>query len=188
MDKKKFYNKAKKYKLNNNYELAIENYKKVLELDKYNFNSLKELGELYEIINDTISAISCYKKIVESTSQIVDTRNTIIYLNQIGVCYNKISNYEEALKYFKKVLEFTREMPDIYNNIAKTYFKLRQYRHAEINWLISLKLKNDDNINADLGLLNCYIKRYNKSIDFYMKIKNIFENGEKSYQISFPYL
>ena len=33
-NKKEFYKKANKYKLNKKYELAIENYKKVLELDK----------------------------------------------------------------------------------------------------------------------------------------------------------
>ena len=91
---KKFYKKANKYKLNKNYELAIENYKKVLELDKYNFITLKDLGEIYENINDTNNAIICYKKIIESESHNINKQKTIIYLNQIGVCNFNNSNYE----------------------------------------------------------------------------------------------
>lgn len=185
---KKFYKKANKYKLNKNYELAIENYKKVLELDKYNFITLKDLGEIYENINDTNNAIICYKKIIESESHNINKQKTIIYLNQIGVCNFNNSNYEEAIKYFKKILEFNKTLPDVYNNIAKTFFKLRQYRYAEINWLISLKLKDDIKLYDDLALLYRCIKKYDKSIEFYLKIKNILDIPTSAYNLSFSYL
>ena len=91
-NKKEFYKKANKYKLNKKYELAIENYKKVLELDKYNVNSLKDLGEIYENVNDISNAIICYEKIIESESRNINKQNTMIYFNQIGVCNFNNSN------------------------------------------------------------------------------------------------
>jgi tetratricopeptide (TPR) repeat protein len=188
MNKKEFYKKAAKYKLDNKYELAIANYKKVLELDKYNIDSLKELGEIYEKVNDINSAIRCYEKIIENEAKNSNKQNTIIFLNQIGVCYNNNLNYEEALKYFRKALEFTRELPDLYNNIGRVYFKLRQYRHAEINWLLSLKLKNNNNLYEELALTYFCTKKYDKSIDFYMKMQNILNNQPIAYKLSFPYL
>ena len=187
-NKKEFYKKANKYKLNKKYELAIENYKKVLELDKYNVNSLKDLGEIYENVNDISNAIICYEKIIESESRNINKQNTMIYFNQIGVCNFNNSNYEEAIKYFKKVLEFNKTLTDVYNNIAQSYFKLRQYRYAEINWLISLKLKDDTKLYKDLALLYQCIKKYGKSIEFYMKIKNILDTPTSAYNLSFSYL
>lgn len=189
MNKKEFYKKAKKYKLDDKYELAIENYKKGLELDKYNIDSLKELGEIYEKVNDINSAIKCYEKIIENESKNSSKQNTIIFLNQIGHCYANNLNYEEALKYFRKALEFNRVgWPILYNNIGKMYIKLRQYKHAEINLLISLKLQNHSYLFKDLALTYFCTKKYDKSIDFYMKIPNILQNPSIAHKLSFPYL
>lgn len=188
MNKKEFYKKANKYKLDKKYELAIEYYKKVLELDKYNINSLKELGEIYESINDTKRAIICYETIVESENNNINKQTTMIYLNQIGVCHFNNSNYEESLKYFKKVLEFNRTLTDVYNNIGTCYFRLRQYRNSEINRLISLKLKNDSEVYKELALGYYCMKKYDKSIEYYMKIKNALDTPITAYNLSFPYL
>lgn len=188
MNKKEFYKKANKYKLNKNYKLAIENFKKGLEIDKYNINCLKELGEIYEFINDNDNAIKCYKKIIKNESLNKNTNNTIIYLNQIGVCYFNNSNYEEALKYFKRILEFNRKLNDVYTNIAKSYFNLRQYKNAEINLLISLNLKDEPTVYSELGLLYFCLKNYDKSIEYYMKINNVLKNPLYAYKLSFSFL
>jgi tetratricopeptide (TPR) repeat protein len=188
MYEQKLYNKAKTYKLDKKYELAIENYKKVLEIDRCNIDSLKELGEVYENIKDIDSAISCYEKIMDIEISNPNKQTTMICLNQIGVCnFNKF-NYTEAVKYFRKVLELNRRLTDVYNNIANCYFKLRQYRNAEINNLISLKLKHDTRLYEELALIYFCTKEYDKSIEFYMKIENILEIPIKAYKLCFPYL
>ena len=57
---KELYKKANKYNANNKHELAIQEYNKVLELDNKNLKTLKELGDLYERLNNLTNAINCY--------------------------------------------------------------------------------------------------------------------------------
>jgi tetratricopeptide (TPR) repeat protein len=64
---KEFYKKAQKLHLIKKYDMAIEYYNKVLELDVNNIESLKELAELYEKINNNFNAINCYEKILYIT-------------------------------------------------------------------------------------------------------------------------
>lgn len=181
---KKYYKKAQEYSNAGKLDLAIEAYKKVLEIDKNNVKCLKELGELYEKKNDNINAIYYYKQMIN----IVPLNIKGIILNQIGVCNFKISQYEEAIKYFKKVLEIKNDIPDVYNNIGTCYINMKQYKIAEVNLLISLKFRVDDNINIKLGNFYFYTKKYEKSIYHYRQVSNLKENSEVLYNLCFPYL
>ncbi len=103
--------------------------------------------------------------------------------------YKLNKQYDLAIENYKKVLEFNKTLPDVYNNLGLCYFNLRQYKYAEINWLISLKLKgNDTKLYENLALLYRCIKKYGKSIEFFMKIKNILNIPTIAYNLSFSYL
>lgn len=185
---KEFYKKAQKLCLNNKYDMAIEYYNKVLALDENNIESLKELGELYEKINNNFNAISCYEKILYITPKNIIHINAF-YLNQIGVCYNKMLNYKKAIEYFKKTLEIKRDLHNVYDNIAVCYFNLKEYKLSEINSLISLKFNpNGTEANKHLGFLNFCIKNYEKSIYYYTNLENYSQNNDFLYNSSFSYL
>lgn len=183
---KAFYKKANKYYVNGKNELAIEYYNKVLELDKYNKKTLKELGELYEKSNNIPNAIICYENLLNNLS-IDDIQTTIIYLNQIGVCHNSLRNFETAIKYFKKILPLKNDIPDVYNNIYSCYFSLKQYKLAEINLLLSVKINPNDKTYENLGFLYNCLKEYDKSIYYYNKILTN-DKYDIKYALSFVYL
>jgi tetratricopeptide (TPR) repeat protein len=184
---KNFYKKATKYCMNNKYELAVEYFKKALELQDTHLESLKELGKLYEHINDNDNAIKCYEKIISLTPK-TDIPTNAIYLNQIGVCLNKMSKYNEAILYFKKALEFKKDLNDVYDNISQCYFNLREYKLCEINSLISLKINPSKKAHRQLGFLNNCLKDYDKSIYYYSNIHNYLEDKATLYDLCFPYL
>jgi len=185
---KGFYKKANKYNTKNDYESAIQYYNKVLELDKNNLKTLKELGELYEKLNKITNAIICYEKILAITPK-SDIQTTAIYLNQIGVCYNNLRKYETAIIYFKKILLIKNDIPDVYNNIYSCHFSLKQYKFAEINLLISLKINPNEKIIEKLGFLYGCLKEYDKSIFYYNKLyTNDDNNYTIKYALSFAYL
>jgi tetratricopeptide (TPR) repeat protein len=183
---KELYKKANKYKINNEHELTIQHYNKVLELDNKNLKALKELGDVYEILNKLTHAINCYEKILVITPK-SDIPTTAIYLNQIGVCYNNLHKYETAIMYFKKILVIKNDIPDIYNNIYACYFSLKQYKLAEINLLISLKIKYYEKTIETLGFLYGCLKEYDKAIFYYNKLISDDNHGIK-YSLSFIYL
>jgi tetratricopeptide (TPR) repeat protein len=183
---KGLYKKANKCYLKKDYKLAIEYYNKVLDVDNNNFKALKELGESYENFNDKINAINCYEKIINIVPS-NDIQTIIIYLNQIGVCYNSLRNYEVALSYFKKIIKQKNDIPEVYNNIYSCYFSMKQYKQAEINLLVSLKIKYDEKTIENLGFLYNCLKEYDKSIFYYNKLITD-ENYTNKYGLSFAYL
>ena len=115
-----------------------------------NTKTLYQNANKYKLDKKYDLAIESFKKLIDNESHNANKENTMIYLNEIGICHFNNSNYEESLKYFKKILEFHRSLTDVYNNISNSYFHLRQYKNAEINLLISLKLKHDPEIYDQL--------------------------------------
>ena len=146
---------------------------------------MEGLVNLYEKLNDYYSIIECYEKMISSST---DTKLIIIKLNEIGVIYNKLLKYEEAIYYFKKVLTYKKDIPDIYSNIGSCYISLKQYKLAEVSFLIYLNLKKDNNIYKSLGNLYFYIKKYDESILYYEKMTNIYEDPRALYNLSFSYM
>jgi tetratricopeptide (TPR) repeat protein len=186
---KKLYETAKNHNTNNNTQLAIEYYNKVLDSDNnnpYRLKSLKELGELYERTNDKLNAINCYEKILHITPN-NDASTTGVYLNQIGVCYYSLRNYETAIIYFKRILKIKNDIPDVYNNLYSCYFGLKQYKLAEVNLLISLRINSNEKAIKLLGFLYNCLKEYDKSMSYYNKLYTE-DNYDIKYTLSFVYL
>ena len=183
---KELYKKANKYNTNNEYELAIQHYNKVLELDDKNLKVLKELGELYERINKLTNTIDCYEKILVITPK-HDIPTRAIYLNNIGVCYSNLRKYETAIMYFKKILVIKNDISDVYNNLYWCHFKLKQYKLAEINLLISAKLTYNEKTIDSLGFLYGCLKEYDKSIFYFNKLLTD-DNYNIKYSLSLIYL
>lgn len=171
---------------NSDYLSAVDIYKKILNeplniIDKNNF--LYELGNVYEKLN------MYYKAIVECYVVIIQTNPTnIIILNQIGVCYSNMNELKLAIHYFKKVLKFA-EIADVYCNIGVCSEKIKNYDTAEINFLKAYKLdSNNSKIKHALGNIYYIFKKYDKSIEFYTKIKDYKKDPKMLYELSFTYL
>jgi tetratricopeptide (TPR) repeat protein len=177
------YKKIKKSQ--DNYNTAIQYYKKIIELNPMNINKyLRELGEIYEKQNMFYEAVECYVKVLKTETTDVNTIGVLT--NQIGSCYFNLTQYKLAIHYFKKVL-LIKEIPDVYSNIGLCNVKLKDYKEAEVNLLKSYNLKNNNHLACHtLGDLYYFTKKYDKSIKYYKKITN--PNSTQTYNLSFPYL
>ena len=182
---KKYYKNAIKFEKKNDFDLAIDSYKKALIYNNKSIKCLEGLVNIYEKLNDYYNVIECYEKMISASS---DIKLIVIKLNEIGMIYSKLLKYEEAIHYFKKTLNYTKNIPDVYSNIGICYISLKQYKLAEVSFLIYLNLKKDDNIYRNLGNLYFYIKKYEESISYYEKITNINDDPRILYNLSFPYM
>jgi len=181
---KYYYNKANKYKNNNNFNKAKECYIQALQYNKYHIHSLKELAKLCDDTTNYDDAIHYYTQILDIQTITLECR--CIILNEIGVCYNKLYKYEESNKYFKQVIKFKNDIPEIYKNIGLNYASLKQYNLSITSLLLSFKLQENDDINKTLGDTYFITKNYDKSIFYYTKIKNM--TDIIMYNLSFSYL
>jgi len=180
-----YYKKANKEALNNNYELAIQYYKKSLHLKKDELRCLHELSNLYEKISKYYESIDCHKKIILLENDIC---KKIISLNQIGVYYSILKEFTNAIEYFEKVLQIKNDIPDVYNNIAFCYLELKNFKLCEVNYYNSLRIEKSNRIYWGLGDLYFYTKKHDISIKCYEKIDDFQYNHTAQYNCSFPYL
>ena len=179
------------------YDSATQNLQDIIQLSKNANNKskyytsiqelhlkyLRELGELYEKQQLIDDAIDCYKNTIHMETNI----STIgVLYNQIGMCYNLTNRFEKAIEYFKKVLTINNQISDVYNNIGVCYIALKNYKLAELNYMLSYRLNQNDNAMSCLGDIYYYTKQYDKSLEFYTKINN--SNDRWLYNSSFSYL
>jgi tetratricopeptide (TPR) repeat protein len=180
-----YYNKANKELLNNNYDNAIEYYKKLLELKENDLICLNELGNLYKNINRFNDAIICYEKIVNIET---DLCKKCVILNEIGTCFNIMENYVKAIEYFEKILQINNNVYEVYNNISCSYFKMKNFTLCESNCYKSLRIKMNNTALYQLADLYFFTKKYEVAVKFYEKIDGYHNNNKIKYNCSFPYL
>lgn len=171
-------------KESHDHNIIIQNYKNILELNPININKyLRELGEIYEKQNMFYQAVECYINVLKTETNDVNTIGVLT--NQIGVCYFNSTQYKLALHYFKKSLDI-KELPDVYSDIGICNIRLKDYKEAEFNLLKSINLIDNDFASRALGELYYYIKEYDKSIEYYKRVKN--SKFIHLHNLSFPYL
>ena len=183
--------------LSKNYYNVIQIAKKIIQLSKNTITTspyytamqeiylkyLRQLGDLYKIQQLFNEAIECYENIIHVENNISSIG--VLY-NEIGICYHLSKRYEKAIEYFQKILNITTQIPDVYNNIGVCYVSLKKYKLAETNYLLSYNLNQNDNAISSLGDIYYYTKQYDKSLEFYTKIKAPIDRW--LYNMSFSYL
>lgn len=182
----RLYKQAQQNAITLNYIDATENYKKIIELAPTNVNKyIKELGEMYEKQNMFYKSVECYVTVLKTEK--TDISLIGVLTNQIGACYFNISQFKLAIHYFKKVL-LIKEISDVYFNIGVCNVSLKMYKEAE-TYLFKALAIDSQNMKAgtSLGELYYFIKKYNKSIEFYKKY-SIPKTVQQLYNLSFSYL
>lgn len=161
----------------------IDSLKEKIQQNPASVENYTSLGAIYEQQRMFQEAVDeCYLNILK-----YEPHNGVI-LNQIGVCYFCLANYTKAITFFKKVIEI-KEIGDVYRNIAACCISLKLYKKAEKNCILAYNLEPWHDANkSSLAELYYYYKQYDRSIEFYRKIKTIDDSFKYGYNIAFPYL
>lgn len=93
--------------------IAIEYYKKALDIYPKDYVALNNLGLLYESIPDDNLAMEYYKKSIEVKP------NYEAFFN-LGVVYRKVKEFGNSLKYLKEALKYERNAK-VYSAIGASY-------------------------------------------------------------------
>ncbi|WP_418510557.1 tetratricopeptide repeat protein [Corallibacter sp.] len=186
-----YYIKGVVYTEQANFEVAIENYEKSVQLytsidDK---NGLKKcnngLGVLNAYRGNFDLAITYYKKALELAKQIDNDETVHKYLYNIGNIQANTGNYKDALINFKKALKVNRETKDSLgilnslNSIANIYYSQGNYpvaleyhnnsleiaKSAKDSIGIFQSLNNIGNVYRFQGLNNKALHFYNKALE-----------------------
>ena len=142
--------------------LAIEQFKRSLELNPNNLTIFYYLGLIYLKRGMLDNAVDEFRKIVELYDHTTyKTGNINLDLlvhtySKIGVCYEKEGNIEYAKLYYKKAIELDKNLAIIaLNNLKAIYVKEANYDAINLikSELINLNPKYEVNFKVDSGVI-----------------------------------
>ncbi|WP_017295660.1 serine/threonine-protein kinase [Geminocystis herdmanii] len=178
-DAKFYFNRAKKYKELKQYDKAIIDYTKAIELDPNYISAYYNRGDAYEELNQYEKAIIDYTKAFElvpdytKARKLLDIYTKIIELNpndataynNRGDAYEKFKLSEKAIIDYTKAIELDPNNANAYNNRGDAYKKLEQYEEAIIDYTKAIELDpNYTYAYNNRGLTYYYLNQYEKAI------------------------
>ena len=101
------------YVLLKNYERAIEEYEKVLDIDKKHIHSLDEMSKIYFLMGNYPKALEVSKKLLESTSE------AKYYINHFQILY-KLGYFDKMRELYESISENLKNHPHILYLMSKT--------------------------------------------------------------------
>ena len=107
---------------------AIENYKRVVDLEPNHAAAHINLGTLYYNCQDYVQAENHYRKAIEA-----DSRYALAYFD-LGNVLDETGRIQEAIKTYKTALQLAPTYADAHYNLALAYEKLRDNRKALAHW------------------------------------------------------
>jgi tetratricopeptide (TPR) repeat protein len=167
-----FNNKGIFYHENGKIQLALEQYKKGLEIDILLNRqddiaaSLLNIGSTYDNLGDYIQAINYYQLSLKIQKKIKNERGISDIYNNIGVVYNTLKQHDKALPYFLMSLDLDRKLKDEFaesitlSNIGTLYADQKKYDKAldytQKAYVITQKLDNNIGQGMTSGNIGSY--------------------------------
>lgn len=157
-----YFKKGNQFRDRNQFEMAIEQYKKAIKKDKELVMAYDHLGVAYRMNNDLDNAIKTYKKSLK-----IFPEGDFALLN-IAAAYSIKKNEYEAQKYYGNLIFFFPENPEGYYGSGRTNLILGNNENALRNILIAMILYDKQNSakisDAEilLGFVNSKMKEENE--------------------------
>jgi tetratricopeptide (TPR) repeat protein len=144
---------------------------------------LKKMGEWAKQNNEIHLTIECYLKLLNYETV---NANICFLHNELGICYMALNQAKSAIQHFENIVTMGANIAEVYNNLVICCRKDKQYKKAESYAMKSLQLEQNDKIYNTIADLYFYMKEYEKSLYFYLKIND--QISIIKYNMSFPYL
>ncbi len=107
------------------YELALRDYKRALELDPKNAHHYYWVGALYHFLERREEAVSIYQKAIS----VADANDSQVYTN-LGDVYSELGYWTEAITNFNKAIEIDPTDTNSYIGLVGVYFELGRIEEA----------------------------------------------------------
>lgn len=169
---------AASYQSLSNNQMAIEYYKKAMELDKKNIDIPYYIASLYATENDLVNAKqyldfvlnkkSSHQQAKELLSYITEKQTSDLLVNAVNLYDSQ--KYEDAIKEFDKVVQITPKDANIYYYRALSYDALKNYEKAIADYKLTLKYNPEMTIiYYSLGVDYDALSNYELAKDNYKK-------------------
>jgi len=188
-DAELYKNRADIYHKQDNYDNAIVDYTKAIELNpEYAVDAYLSRGLCYNDIEDYDSALNDYTKVIEFNPE-----NEAVYMCR-GVCYESLEDYDSALKDYTKVIELNPKKEDAYLCMGNCYSFLELMENYEVtlkNYTKAIEINSEyeeaylfrGRRYFDLQNYDAALKDYTKTIEINSKNEEAYLERGKCYLI-----
>ena len=180
-----------------NFTKAVEQFKRVLSLDKNNTEALLHIGFIYKSCKEYVKAFKCFNRIIlnepknphayyglgklyqlmnDRDKEAFENYNKCIEINpnylkaliQLGVLFLKHKNYDKSLELLLKVYNIDNKIPLCLTCLGNIYIEKKEYEKAKEYLLESLKLEKK-NIATNAALADTFfaLGKYDEAINKY---------------------
>ena len=140
------------------YEDAVKELQRVLEIDPVHADAYRELAATYGKMGKLDEAEATYKKAIEIQP------NSWAGYSSLGVFYYQRARYKEAETQFLKAIELTPDNARAYRNLGAAYYSEHRYEEAAAMFEKSASLQPSDNIAlSNLGAIYFFLGQYPRS-------------------------
>lgn len=168
------------------YDKAISNYGKVIEMNPKFYQAYNTRGGVYYKKGQYDQAISDFNVAIEINSDYAEA-----YFNR-GIVYNEKSIYDKAISDFTKALEINENYAKAYSSRGITYFNKAKYDQAisdfkkaiEINPSDAKSYYNRGNVYSEKGLYDQAISDFNEAIDINPNYAEAYDNRGFAYFVN----
>jgi tetratricopeptide (TPR) repeat protein len=178
------------YSLQSDYQNALEEYNKALDIQRstkrptLEANTLKQIGLLYKSLGDYQSSINHYTKALNIYKKVGDKPQQAIAHALIASAYDASRNYDEALKSYEQALlllnkeDYQSEILTL-RNMVRTYNSLKNYPKALETAQRALSLSKGKGKNEEFKTLNILAEVYDSNGNY--------QKALETYQTILPY-
>lgn len=149
-------------KVDKDYEAAINNFMKAVEMDKRSYIAYYELGTIMELQGKIDTAIIMLTNANKIKPDFYDAAELL------GICYTSLKKYEDALRVYLSALKYHRDSYELNYNIAVIYLERGDIDEAE-EYLVSAARLSNEPYGACYSLGNIYFQRgkYQNALENY---------------------
>lgn len=155
---------AELYEKNEKYELALEEYEKVYELDQKNQNIYLKIGKLYGNVGRENEAIKIFSDLLKKKP---DYYEASLILADI---LNSKQEYKEAVQVYMSALKYRPADYDLYYNLGMTYTMLNDFAKAKECYEKAAQINSElYHAKYSLGQLNLLYGDLEESEKYFME-------------------
>ncbi|MBD0779356.1 tetratricopeptide repeat protein [Maribacter sp. ANRC-HE7] len=151
------------------YDLAIEQFRKSLKLENELGNKLglainhQNIGECQEMLGNLDEALKSYRTSLAYNEEINSEKGKVICKNSIAHVYLEQHKLDEALEILEPTLLSSKEIGDkyltsgVYINLGRAYLLKDNLKKAQINLDQGLAIAERHNVPSNISLANSYL-------------------------------
>lgn len=147
------------------FDLALEDFKKVIELDPDNPHAWNNIGCIYKYTRQYKKAIESFRKAAE----LMKDEPTAYPYGNLGDCYERMGKNKEALAAYTENKKLFPNSRFSYNDLSDVYRKMKQYEKA-IKVLAEYYEQNSVELLEKEAVIYLEMGKFSKGISCYKKI------------------